>query len=87
MVDIGYRIDQKYWGQGLATEISQAVLAYGFEQLSLAVIVSRARKDNPASIAVLNKTGFVYTSEEQEDGYTWLLFELKKATWLKNRHK
>ena len=87
LVDIGYRIDQKYWGRGLATEISQSVLAYGFEHLSLPIIVSRARVDNPASIAVLNKTGFTNTGEEQEDGFTWLFFELKKTAWIKNRQK
>lgn len=87
LVDIGYRIDQQYWGQGLATETSQAVLAYGFEHLSLPIIVSRARVDNPASIAVLNKTGFVKTGEVLEDGFTWLFFELKKATWIKNSQK
>lgn len=87
LVDIGYRIDQKYWGQGLATETAQAVLAHGFEHLSLPQIVSRARVDNPASIAVLHKIGFSEIGQEQEDGSTWLLFELKSTNWAKDNQK
>lgn len=87
LIDIGYRIDQKYWGQGLATETVQGVLRYGFEHLALPVIVSRTRVDNPASIAVLSKTGFINTGEKQQEGFTWLLFQLKNAIWVKNQQK
>lgn len=87
LVDIGYRIDQKYWGQGLATETALGVLAYGFEHLSLPQIVSRARVDNPASITVLHKIGFSESGQEQEDGFTWLLFELKSTNWTKANQK
>ena len=33
--EIGYELDDTYWGQGYATEALQAILTYGFETLQL----------------------------------------------------
>ncbi|MEC2303066.1 GNAT family N-acetyltransferase, partial [Bacillus cereus] len=33
--EIGYELDDTYWGQGYASEALQAILAYGFEMLQL----------------------------------------------------
>ena len=32
-IDLGYRFSPEFWGMGLATEASQAILEYGFNQL------------------------------------------------------
>lgn len=85
LVDIGYRIDQKYWVQGIATETAQAVLAYGFEHLNLNYQQSPSKQ--PASIDVSHKLGFSESGQEQEDGFTWLLFELKNSNWTKAHQK
>lgn len=77
-VDIGYRIDQAFWGLGLASEAARTALDLGFSHFHLDNITSRARTDNPASIKVLSKNGFVQTGSETEDGYTWLTFNLNK---------
>jgi RimJ/RimL family protein N-acetyltransferase len=34
-VDLGYRFFKEYWGQGIATEASRAIIAYGFDTLRL----------------------------------------------------
>jgi RimJ/RimL family protein N-acetyltransferase len=34
-VEIAWRLDPHYWGQGLATEGARAVTEYGFQQLNL----------------------------------------------------
>src|SRR5262245_7444407 len=39
-VEIGWRLAADHWGNGYATEGAEAVLAFGFEQLRLAEIVS-----------------------------------------------
>lgn len=57
-VDLGYRFFKEHWGQGLATEASRAVLAYGFDVLRLQRIIGIADIDNKASIRVLEKVGF-----------------------------
>lgn len=57
-VDLGYRFFKEHWGQGLATEASRAVLAYGFDRLGLERIAAFADIENKASIRVLEKLGF-----------------------------
>jgi RimJ/RimL family protein N-acetyltransferase len=59
-VDLGYRFFKEYWGQGLATESSRAVLAYGFDTRRLQRIIGIADIENKASIRVLEKVGFQF---------------------------
>ena len=59
-IDLGYRFLPEYWGMGLATEASQAILAYGFEQLKLRRIIAIAMKENKASIRVMEKVGMEF---------------------------
>lgn len=56
-VDLGYRFQQKHWGQGYATEAARASLEYGFETLGFDEICSFADHDNFASQRVLEKIG------------------------------
>ncbi|MGO2570437.1 MAG: GNAT family N-acetyltransferase [Serratia proteamaculans] len=56
-VNLGYRFDTQVWGRGLATELAQASLEYGFEQLRLAEISAIVREKNLASCRVLEKAG------------------------------
>ena len=49
-IDIGYRFLPEYWGLGLATEASHAILNYGFDKLKLRNIIAIAMKENRASI-------------------------------------
>ena len=59
-IDLGYRFLPHYWGMGIATEVSHAILAYGFEQLKLKRIIAIAMKDNQASIRVMEKVGMEF---------------------------
>lgn len=56
-VDIGYRLLPAYWGIGLATEASRAVLDFGFGRLHLDQIVGLVDPHNVASVRVLQKLG------------------------------
>jgi RimJ/RimL family protein N-acetyltransferase len=58
-LEVTYWLGKSYWGQGLAT---QALAAFLQVQKSRP-LVGRAAKDNVASIRVLQKCGFVLTSE------------------------
>lgn len=58
--DLGYRFLPEFWGRGIATEASRAILSYGFEQLGLKRIVAIAMKENKASIRVMEKTGMQF---------------------------
>ena len=56
-VEIGWRLAPEFWGHGYVTEAAQAWLAFGFEELGLAEIVSFAVFDNRRSTAVMERIG------------------------------
>lgn len=58
--DLGFRLLQRYWNCGFATEAAQTCLTYGFEQLGLPSIIGRAMVANVASIRVLEKIGLQF---------------------------
>lgn len=62
-IDLGYRLMQKAWGKGYATEAAQASLEYGFNQLNLKLVTGRAHIENLASIKVLEKIGMHFIGE------------------------
>ncbi len=55
--ELGYWIAKAHWGQGVATEASRAVIAYGFDALELHRIDAHHFVENPASGAVMRKLG------------------------------
>jgi len=59
-IDLGYRFLPEYWGKGIATEASHAILAYGFDQLKLRKIIAIAMKENKASFKVMEKVGMEF---------------------------
>lgn len=62
-IDLGYRLMQKAWGHGYATEAAKACLEHGFNELNLKLITGRAHIENLASIKVLEKIGMDFIGE------------------------
>ncbi|HEX2103756.1 MAG TPA: GNAT family N-acetyltransferase [Solirubrobacteraceae bacterium] len=56
-VEIGWRLDRAWWGRGLATEAARASVAYAFETLGLASVVSIIDARNERSLRVARKLG------------------------------
>jgi [ribosomal protein S5]-alanine N-acetyltransferase len=56
-VEIGYRLAQPYWGQGLATEAAQAVVEYGQQRFNFQRFVCLIETENIRSIRVATKLG------------------------------
>ena len=56
-IEIGYAVKKESWGKGYATEASQRVLRYAFEDLSLERVVAVAYPENSASINIMKKLG------------------------------
>jgi [ribosomal protein S5]-alanine N-acetyltransferase len=54
--DLGYRLLPEYWNRGYATELSKALLEYGFEKLGMDRICATA-EEAAASRRVLEKVG------------------------------
>lgn len=55
--DLGYRLIQKFWGQGFATEAAAASRDYCFSVLQSNVLYATTHIENFASQKVLEKTG------------------------------
>ena len=62
-VDLGFRFKRKYWGKGFATEVSKAIIEYGFNVLNLEEIIAIALPGNKASIRVMEKAGMRFDKE------------------------
>ncbi|UYQ76479.1 GNAT family N-acetyltransferase [Glutamicibacter sp. JL.03c] len=56
--EMGYTLNQDYWGQGFATEIAGLLIQLGRERLGLRRIEETCDPENAASIRVLEKSGF-----------------------------
>lgn len=87
-IDLGYRFLPEYWGLGIATEASHAILKYGFDQLKLKRIIAIAMKENEASIRVMEKVGMEFDKlapyELDGEDAVWYWCDQKLIT--KNKH-
>lgn len=73
-VEVGYGFYQPYWGRGLATEVTKALLQLGRRHLGLDSIVAVTSPANLASQHVLRKAGLAREREFLFEGTPSLLF-------------
>ncbi len=80
--ELGYRLKRKFWGRGIATEGSIALVKKGFEELGGEVIVAIADPDNGASRRVMEKAGLSFEKEMSEpDGFIVVKYRLDRKTY------
>lgn len=58
--EIGFVLARRAWGKGIATEIGEAQLAFGFEQLKCGRLLGLVNPRNAPSIHALEKLGMRY---------------------------
>ena len=58
--EIGYWVGEPYWGRGIATLAVRSFVEYAFERFGLMRVAANVFADNPRSVRVLEKSGFVY---------------------------
>ena len=66
-VEIGWRLAQKHWGKGYATEAARACLNCGFDELGLEEIVAFTVAGNLRSQAVMERLGMTYSPADDFD--------------------
>jgi len=66
-VEVGWRLDRPYWGNGYATEAARAAIADGFERVGLKEIVSFTVPVNLRSIAVMERLGMTRDPNDDFD--------------------
>ena len=59
-LSVHFALSRKYWNQGIMTEACKAVLGFAFSDLHVKRVRSRHHVDNPASGAVMKKSGMRY---------------------------
>jgi [ribosomal protein S5]-alanine N-acetyltransferase len=57
-LEIGYTLSPKYWGRGIGTEVSRALVNYCFAHTDAKEVVAVTDLDNIGSQMVLEKSGF-----------------------------
>jgi len=75
--DYGYRLNEKHWNKGYATEASKAWLDYGFNQMNIKEMNAYTHLDNGASNHVLQKVGFKFMEDyPDEHGAIWKWWQM-----------
>jgi [ribosomal protein S5]-alanine N-acetyltransferase len=80
--EIGYALDQKYRGKGIATEAVEALSEWAFQDAGLRVLRAETPVDNKGSQRVLEKNKF------QQTGHKTLVLEnpIEVFTWERLRY-
>lgn len=87
--EIGYIINKKFWGNGLATEASAKILELCFEVLRFEEVYAFCALENPASARVLTKLGMTEVERIPNDkqfNSQWVssqYFKMIKVNYLK----
>ncbi|WP_262691244.1 GNAT family N-acetyltransferase [Kordiimonas aestuarii] len=58
--EIGWRLDKRYWGKGLAPEGARAALQYAFERLGISEVIAITSVNNSPSRRVMEKIGMAH---------------------------
>jgi RimJ/RimL family protein N-acetyltransferase len=69
-LEVGYRFRRKFWGRGLATEGTRALVEYGFADPLVNAIVAVALVENRASTRVMEKADLIREGEYPLPGFT-----------------
>lgn len=57
-VSVGYRSFEKYWGQGVGTEVLRLMVNYLYDKTDIEIITASVMSDNTGSNKIVEKSGF-----------------------------
>lgn len=67
-IELSYRLHKRYWGRGYATELSRALITWGFEHLVVDKFIAVTHADNIDSQKVLKKIGMIHIGKRDYRG-------------------
>lgn len=76
--EVGYRLHVKFWGKGIATELTKALIEWGFENLTINKIFGIIKPENSRSRNVLLKAGMRYLHRTDYSGFVVDKFVITK---------
>jgi RimJ/RimL family protein N-acetyltransferase len=80
-LELLYGIAPEHWNRGLATEIAQALIRCGFEELEFSEVWASTDAPNAASARVLEKAGLRFERREVVDGLETLFYWLPRSAF------
>ncbi len=84
--EIGFLLARPFWGRGLATEIGEAQLAFGFDRLGCERLLGLVEPRNAPSIHALKKLGMRYLKDVADPRRaTRSVYVIEAAEWRKRR--
>lgn len=76
--DFGYRLNERFWNKGYATEATQFWLDYGFNQMKIEVMNAYTHAENDASNHILQKCGMQFMEDyNDKDLILWKWWQMK----------
>lgn len=78
-IEIAYRLHKEFWGKGYATELTRAIIQWGFEHLSIERLVTFIDPENIRSRRVLEKAGMTNTGKVKYNDKEVRCYEIYKA--------
>ena len=75
-IELAYAVSSSHWNKGFATEMSEAALKIGFEELHLERIVAFTLPHNKGSRSVMEHCGFIYQRDIVHAGLPHVLYFL-----------
>ena len=67
--EIGFWLDESYWGQGIMSQAVNRMIGYGFENFDINRIYGRVYHTNIGSQKVLEKCGFILEAQFEKTIY------------------
>ena len=77
-VEVAFALSKAHWGQGLATEVAQALVQYGFEHLRVSRLICVIDHGNKASIKVATRIGMTFEKEGEDEKGPFLVYAINK---------
>jgi len=81
-IEIGYRLNPKYWNRGFATEAARAVRDHGFRDWKLSRVISLVHPENIPSCRVAEKNEMTIEKEITFRGFPTLVYAVTREKWL-----
>jgi len=80
-IQIGYVIDEVYWGKGYATEMAKHLIDYGFIEINLDNLCAVCDQDHVVSARVLEKAGMKYLENRHHYGADLKYFQISRKLY------
>lgn len=80
--DYGYRLNEKFWNKGYASEATKAWFSHGFNEMKIEIMNAAVHADNGASNRVLEKHGMQFVEDYLDDaGVKWKWWQLESSKY------